>query len=105
MGARRSSRLTRAMLRKRADSSKQDSPRSWRAVSKLASFERRQHIRIAHVHPATFDFQTGDALPGINHRADGIRQFVFATRRFIEPGREAEQDRAKYVDAGIIPDG
>ena len=60
-------------------------------------------FRVAHVHPAARDFQSGQLLPGGNHRADGVGQFIFAARRFLQARREVEQRRAENVDAGVIP--
>ena len=47
-------------------------------------FQPRQRFRIAHVHPAALDFQSGQLLSAGDHGADGVGQFVFAARRFLQ---------------------
>lgn len=66
-------------------------------------FQLRQNFRIAHVHPAALNFQSGEFLSGGNHRADGGGQFIFAARRFLQARREIENRRAKNVNARVIP--
>src|SRR5437867_12688392 len=71
--------------------------------SRLLFLQRGKDFRIADIHPAALNGHASDAMAGANHVVDGIGQFVFATRRFLEFGGEVEDHRAKDVDASIVP--
>ena len=44
-------------------------------------------------------------MTGGDERVDGVSQFVFAARRFLELRGELEHHRTEEVDAGVVPSG
>ena len=51
-------------------------------------FDRRQHFRVAHVHPAPLDLQTGQLMIRGQQAIDRFGQFILAARGFLQPGGE-----------------
>src|SRR5262245_30382500 len=75
----------------------------WKPPSEGSGLELRQNFRIADIDPAAFDREAGHLVAGAEHGGDGIRQLVFATRRFLEARGEIEDHRFEDVDAGVVP--
>ena len=79
-------------------------PSRLRAFAFRFLFQPRQRFRVAHIHPAALNFESRQLLSGGNHRADGIGQFIFAARRFLEARREVKQRWSENVNARVVPD-
>src|SRR5258708_5707212 len=52
--------------------------------SSAGLLQRREHFRIAHIHPTALNFQTGELVFRGNQRVDGVGEFVFAARGFLQ---------------------
>src|SRR5947207_3793025 len=77
-------------------------PRPRRNLRKL-SVELGQDFRIADVGPMAGNLECLNFFPGQSEIAKGVRQFIFAARRWPELRDVSEDARPKGVDAGVVP--